>query len=264
MGVDFITDLRETDEGFDTILTVVDSLTKFVYLIPAMKTDTAEDSAWRLFERVFCVHGMPRRLQSDRDPRWCASWFAALMRHFNVVQRMGTSYQHTFNGAVEVMNRHVEICLRSVLAHFEDRDFTDYLPLVQFAINSSVHTGLKQTPHFTVFGTEPSNPALFGTFQDGRTDPPEGIEDFVQFQEEVITATRDCLNDAQERSLMLENDKARDVVFSVGEWVLLGTNNLAQHYFQRQERKFRPAFIGPFRVTERVSEYTYRLDLPQN
>ena len=62
---------------------------------------------------------------------------------------------------------------------------------------------------------------------------------------------------------MLENDKARDVVFSVGEWVLLGTNNLAQHYFQRQERKFRPAFIGPFRVTERVSEYTYRLDLPQ-
>ena len=103
---------------------------------------------------------------------------------------------------------------------------------------------------------------LFGTFEDGREEPPEDIAEFVQFQEEVITVVRDCLNDAQERSLILENGKLRDVTSAVGEWVLLSATNLAAHHFQRREHKFRPAFIGPCRITEQVTDYTYRLDLP--
>ena len=148
---------------------------------------------------------------------------------------------------------------RRTVTHFEERDLTDYLPLVQFAINTSVHTGSKHTPHFTVFGTEASNPVLFGTFEDGREEPPEDIAEFVQFQEVVITVVRDCLN-----------GKLRDVtsavgewvLLAVGEWVLLSATNLAAHHFQRREHKFRPAFIGPFRITEQVTDYTYRLDLP--
>ena len=53
VAVDFITDLQVTEEGFDCILVAMDTLTKFTYLVPACKTDSAEDSAWRLFERVF-------------------------------------------------------------------------------------------------------------------------------------------------------------------------------------------------------------------
>jgi hypothetical protein len=45
--------------------------------------------------------------------------------------------------------------------------------------------------------------------------------------------------------------------------VLLSSTNLAAHHFQRREHKFRPAFIGPFKITEQVTDYTYRLDLPR-
>ena len=80
---------------------VHDRVTKYAYFIPASKTDTAEDTANKLFAQVFCLHGLPLQLISDRDRLFTAQFFAQLMRIMNVKQVMGTSYQHNFNGAAE-------------------------------------------------------------------------------------------------------------------------------------------------------------------
>ena len=84
VAIDFITDLQPDAEGFDQILVVMCVLTKFVYLVPSMKTDSAEQTAKRLFGSVFAVHGAPRVLQSDRDTRFCSLFFTQLMRCFNI------------------------------------------------------------------------------------------------------------------------------------------------------------------------------------
>jgi hypothetical protein len=112
---DWITDLPETQLGHDAILVVHDRVTKYAYFIPAKKNDTAEDTANRLFAQVFCVHGLPRTLVSDRDKLFTAKFFAQLMKILDVKQSMGTSYQHDFNGAAERLNRTVEVMLRHVV-----------------------------------------------------------------------------------------------------------------------------------------------------
>jgi hypothetical protein len=181
VAVDFITGLQADSDGYDQVLVVMCTLTKFVYLVPSVSTDDAEQTAKRLFGSVFCVHGLPQRFQSDRDTRFCSAFFTQLMRCFRVSQHMGTSYDHRFNGIVENKNREVEVLLRSVLSQYQDRAFSEFLPLVAFAIKSSVHSSLKASPYFAMFGCEPSSPLLFEAAPQVRGDETVGVQNLVEF-----------------------------------------------------------------------------------
>ena len=263
VAVDFITDLEPDAEGFDQILVVMDVLTKFVYLVPGLKTDSAEATAKRLFAHVFCVHGAPVVLQSDRDTKFCSAFFTQLMGCFNVRQAMGGAYDHRWNGIVENMNRQVECLLRSVLAHHKDRAFTEFLPLVAFSLNSAVHSSTKVSPYFALFGVEPCNPVMFagGGVPAARDEDVQGVRDLVSFQESVLALVRDNMLEVQRAVGKYQNRVQRDVVFEVGEQVWLNSVNLSSIHFARSERKLRNPFVGPFEVLERRSEYTYRLKL---
>ena len=206
---------------------------------------------------------MPKVLRSDRDSKWCSAWFKALMKHFNVRQAMGTSHDHKFNGVVENVNKTVEVCLRSVLANYPDREFTDYLPLVQFAINSAKHTATKESPYKAVFGVEPCSPSLFAAHSAAtRGESFENVKDFVEFQEGVLQMTRDTLLDSQRAVAIHENRVLKDIVFEEGEKVYLSSKNLSSIHFQRPEVKLQSPFLGPFEVVKKLSPYTYRLKLP--
>ena len=135
--VDFITDLKTTAEGFDTILTCTDRLTRFTYLITTKKTDDAAETARRLFAAVFAVHGTLLQINSDRDVRWVAGFFKELTRILKIDQKMGTAYDHEFNGLAENVQKTIEIMLRHVLSEHSNRDFTDYLPMCQYAYNTT-------------------------------------------------------------------------------------------------------------------------------
>ena len=71
---------------------------------------------------------------------------------------MGTSYQQDFNGAAEVLNKSVEVMLRHVVSEHPERDFDEYLPLVQWAYNSSKHSTTNVTPYYAMWGYEPLHP----------------------------------------------------------------------------------------------------------
>ena len=73
----------------------------------------------------------------------------------NVKQVMGTSYQHNFNGAAERLNRTVEVMLRHVVGDYPDRDFDDYLPLLQWSYNTTKHDSIGMSPFMAQWGYEP-------------------------------------------------------------------------------------------------------------
>ena len=63
---DWITDLPVTDQGHDAILAVHDKITKYAYLIPASKSDTAEKTAERLFDRARVQPTPPTTKRGER------------------------------------------------------------------------------------------------------------------------------------------------------------------------------------------------------
>ncbi|KAJ9528099.1 hypothetical protein QJQ45_005823 [Haematococcus lacustris] len=65
---------------------------------------------------------------------------------------------------------------------------------------------------------------------------------------------------AQDRQQRYANKRRRDVTFSLGDSVLLSTTNLRNA--PGKARKFLPRYVGPFKVTGKLGEAAYRLELP--
>jgi len=64
---DFITKLPLAQE-YDSILVVVDRLTKMVHFIPTIEKTSAEGLAQLFRDNVWKLHGLPESIISDRRP----------------------------------------------------------------------------------------------------------------------------------------------------------------------------------------------------
>ena len=73
--MDFIMGLPRTDTGFDGILTVVDRATKMVHLVAVQQTITAAETAQVYWNSIGKLHGIPRSIVSDRDPRFVSRFW---------------------------------------------------------------------------------------------------------------------------------------------------------------------------------------------
>ena len=76
--MDFITHLPVTASGHNSIVTFVDRLSKYVYFVACKHDITAEQLATVFIATVVARHGLPRRLVSDRDPRFTSRFWKAL------------------------------------------------------------------------------------------------------------------------------------------------------------------------------------------
>ena len=260
VGMDWITDLPVTRMGHDAVLVVEDSLTKFAYFLAAKKTDTAQDAAKRVFASVFCVHGAPHTIVSDRDKLFTSKFFGALMGLMHVKQAMGTSHYHDFNGAVECLNKTVEVMLRHLLSEFPERDFDDLLPMVQWAYNTSVHSTTGSTPYWALYGVNPREPMNLVAAPTEKVPP--AVEAFVAHQAGVLAMTRDALYKSQATMLEYENRRRREPELQVGDYVYLSTVNLGKTHFTTTVAKLQQRFVGPYLIKEKRSDYKFLLDLP--
>ena len=77
-SLDFLTSLPTLD-GKSTILVVVCRFSKMLILISLGETTDAESVAAAFFTHVVRVHGLPKRLLSDRDPRFVGEVWTKLM-----------------------------------------------------------------------------------------------------------------------------------------------------------------------------------------
>ena len=75
ISTDFITDLP-LFHGYDSILTVVDRLSKEVELITCTKTCLALDTAKLFLANVWKHHGLPCSITLDRGPQFAAQVYA--------------------------------------------------------------------------------------------------------------------------------------------------------------------------------------------
>jgi len=71
ISADFITKLPLA-QGYDSILVVVDRLTKMVHFIPTMEKTSAKELARLFRDNVWKLHGLPESIISDRGPQFVA------------------------------------------------------------------------------------------------------------------------------------------------------------------------------------------------
>ena len=72
--LDFIMPLPETEAGYHAVLVVIDRLTKRAHFILTTNEVTGEMTAHLFIDSIVKLHGMPKILVSDKDPRFTNSF----------------------------------------------------------------------------------------------------------------------------------------------------------------------------------------------
>ena len=141
-------------DGFDTIFTCVDRLTKLVRFTPCRMGDGqlgAMETAHLFFDRVIRDFGVPELIVSDRDPRWTGQFWRALMSIVGTFLAFSTAYHPQSDGQTERAHRVLEQVLRAYVLE-AGSEWPRVLGHCEFAINSSVSVGTGVSPFEMVYG----------------------------------------------------------------------------------------------------------------
>jgi hypothetical protein len=92
VSMDFITDLPKSD-GFDSILTIVDQgCSKAAKFIPCHKMIDGTGVAHEYLKHLVPWFGIPKRIISDRDPRFTSHFSKTLCNSLGVNQSLSTAF----------------------------------------------------------------------------------------------------------------------------------------------------------------------------
>ena len=141
----------------DAIGVFVDRPTKHVHLAPTTTKCIAQTWAEMFMQHVFCNHGCPLEVISDRGPQFAGNYTRSLADRLRITWNMFTAFHPQTNGQTERTNRTVEDMLR----HLVSPTMTDWDVLLinaQFAINPYGRNLCKTHPSTSTMGAIPGHP----------------------------------------------------------------------------------------------------------
>ena len=254
IGVDLITQLPKS-RGFDSIAVYVDHYSDQCHLIPCTTKITAEGIADLHYREIFRLHGVPRKIVSDRGPQFAARFMQALYKRLGITHGLTTAYHPQGNGKVERKNQEVESYLR-LFCHKTQDDWVDHIPAAEFALNSRVSAATGHSPFEVIYGYCPDFAKVVGQ----RTNVPT-LEARLDRMMEIRKEAEAALRLSKEKMVETSKDSGRLVPheFQVGDLVRLSSKNIKIH---QKTPKLGPRQLGPFKVLARVGDLDYKLELP--
>jgi len=131
---DFITKLPLA-QGYDSILVVVDWLTKIVHFIPTTEKTSAEGLARLFRDNVWKLHGLPESIISDRGPQFAAGLMRELNRMLEIESKLLMVFHPQTDGQTERVNQELEQYLRMFINHRQEQ-WPECLGTAEFAYNN--------------------------------------------------------------------------------------------------------------------------------
>jgi hypothetical protein len=192
--------------------------------------------------------GLPRKVISDRDPRFVSKFMQEVCRITGIERNPSTAYHPRTDGQSERSNQWVETAIRFISDHHQT-NWAPYLPIAQFAHNNWPSETTRKSPFFLLMGYHP------------RADWISSLSPLPQvtLRLEQLKQARDT---AQQLMIKAQQSwvKHRDTPkYKEGDQVWLEGKNLR---ISQPTAKLAPRRHGPFRVIKVLSPVSYQLALP--
>lgn len=101
--------------------------------------------------------------------------------------------------------------------HDKQTAWEDYLPLVEYAYNSSKHAVTGFSPFQLIQGYTPPPPGLWAL----RKEEPQSVAAMTQHMVEELQAAKQCIRQVNERTTMRVNQHRKEVTFEVSDYIWL-------------------------------------------
>ena len=256
----FLSGFKPRPEG-DAIFAVVDRATRQLVLEPCSKAIDSAGTAKLLMRSVFRRFGMPDSIVSDRGPQFASSFFRDLMKQLGTKVKLSTAHHPQTDGITERYNRVVIEALRSYMDTDED-DWVEKLPLVEFAINNTTHSGTGYTPFYLNMGRHPRIPS---DYVAGATPDSPSVEDWRNDIKANLQLASDYLSNKQEKMAEQADRSLQLTTFQPGEFVLVSQAKIRSPEERAKfSTKLSARYIGPYEIIESLGSGNYRIKLPAN
>jgi len=147
-----------TGNRYNSILVIIDKLTKYLYIIAYTEKFNAEQLRYIILDRLIQYHNIPKGLISDRDKLFTFNYWKTLIPMLGTRLRMSTAYHPVTDSQTERTNQSLEQYLRHYI-NSTHSNWVSLLSMAQLALNKKVSNTTRVTPFFANYGKEPN---LFG------------------------------------------------------------------------------------------------------
>ena len=117
---DFITKLPLAQD-YNSILVVVDQLTKIVHFIPTTEKTLAEGLARLFRDNVWKLYGLPKSIILDRGPQFMAGLMRELNKMLEIKSKMLTVFHSQTDRQIERVNQELEQYLRMFIDYRQEQ-----------------------------------------------------------------------------------------------------------------------------------------------
>jgi hypothetical protein len=253
ISVDYITPLPPSNRHgrtFNHIAVVVDRLTKMRHFIPTVGL-SAEELADAFVSRVYCLHGTPRTIVSDRGSQFVSAFWSSLSSRLGVTLAHSSAFHPETDGQTERFNAVLEQYLRAYM-NFAQDDWPDWLPLAEFSSNNAVSETTGVSPFFANYGFNPRlgvEPRLpcppgYSAHQKAEYLKANNVADrFERILSQLRALAADAARRYEENANASRDDSPR---FTVGDRVFLDIRNMKTN---RPMKKGDDKWAGPFAIT---------------
>ena len=259
VSMDFIVGLPKTRSNFDSIMMVVDRLTKIAHFIPTATTVTAYGVAELFMREIFRHHGIPHEIISDRDCKFVSEFWTTLFKLCGTKIKLSTAYHHETDGQTEHTNRTLEDMLRMYVGKIQ-HSWNKWLHMIEFAYNDHLYSSIGISPFYVLYGQECRTPITLSA----PNTRFESINEMIREMNEIRESTKLAMKSAQDRAKRYADKKRLFCEFEVGDKVFLKVAPKRLGLKLGKSRKLSPRFCGPFEIVKRIGQVVYELKLPDD
>jgi len=147
--IDFLGPYPRSRSGSIGIFIVLDHFSKYVFLKPVKKINTAVVVNY-LESELFMTYGVPESIVSDNGSQFRAEGFKKLMQQYGVTHVLTAVHAPQAN-ASERVNRSVISGIRAYVRS-DQKDWDENLSRISCALRSSMHSSIGTSPYYMVYG----------------------------------------------------------------------------------------------------------------